>query len=96
MFVGCGEPQILLHVLKESGPINHSNIDNADEISISVVQHIDECNIDGYKKVVKINMMLVCNPLLKNALIAMISFSAILNFHVLRRLKWICMLAKDH
>ena len=57
MFVGCGEPQILLHVLKESGPINHSNIDNADEISISLVQHTNECKIGGYKKVAKIDMM---------------------------------------
>ena len=56
MFVGCGEPQLQLHVLKDSGPINHSNIDNADEISLSVVQSINECGIGGSKKDVKINM----------------------------------------
>jgi len=56
MFVGCGEPQLLLHVLKDSGSINHSNIDNADEMSLSLVQRINECNIGGSKKVIKINM----------------------------------------
>jgi hypothetical protein len=149
--------ELLLHVLQESSPINHARIDNSDEISLFVVQHIDECSIDGTKKVVKINAIkmldeevyvviedvptrqfdfvfslsficihlcqnidlflfndfagtlrnkhwkmpwgqtffcVVCNPLLKDAL-AMIFFSAIPNFHVLRRLIRIFMLAKD-
>ena len=47
--------ELLLHVLQESAPINHAKIDNSDEISLSVVQHIDECSIGGAKKVVKIN-----------------------------------------
>jgi hypothetical protein len=59
MFVGCGEPrtsrELLLHVMKEFAPINHSNIDNADKISLSVVQHIDEFTIGGSKKALTVN-----------------------------------------
>ncbi len=44
-----------MHVLQESASIYHAKIDNSDEISLSVVQHIDECSIGGAKKVVKIN-----------------------------------------
>jgi len=36
--------ELLLHVLKESASINHCGIDNADEISLFVFQHIDVCS----------------------------------------------------
>jgi hypothetical protein len=47
--------ELLLHVLEEAAPINYANLDDADEISIYVVQHIDECSIGGAKRAVKIN-----------------------------------------
>ena len=48
--------ELLLHVRKEFVPNNHSSIDNADVISLSLDHHIVECSIGGSKKNVKINM----------------------------------------
>ncbi len=47
--------ELLVHVLKEAAPINYASLDVADEILISVVQHVDECSIGGAKRAVKIN-----------------------------------------
>ena len=44
-----------MHILKEAAPINYASLDVADEILISVVQHVDECSIDEAKIAMKIN-----------------------------------------
>ncbi len=47
--------ELLLHVLKEFAPINHTIIDNSDDISLFIVQNVDERFIGGVKKLVKTN-----------------------------------------
>ncbi len=48
--------EILVYVLKEAAPIRHASIDDADEISLFLARHIDECIIGGAKRVVKVNV----------------------------------------
>jgi len=38
-----------VHVLAEVAP-NHANLDNADKISLHVIQHVNACNIGGTKR----------------------------------------------
>jgi hypothetical protein len=46
---------LLEHVLSEVSPDKNYSLIKADEIMVSVVQHIEDCTIGGNKKAVKIN-----------------------------------------
>ena len=41
--------ELLVYVLKEVAPKNRASLDDANDIMVSVNQHIDECNIGGSK-----------------------------------------------
>ena len=47
-----------MHVLKEVAPIKHAKLNNVDEISLSIVQYIDECNIghEGCEELVALHI----------------------------------------
>ena len=51
-----------LHVLKEAPPFKCASLDNADEISLSIVnKHIDECYVGGIMRAMKMNANMIFN-----------------------------------
>ena len=47
--------ELLVHVLTEVSPYENFSLIKADEITVTVVHHIEDCTIGGNKKAVKIN-----------------------------------------